>query len=72
MVQSSINNEEQAVALLTMKFGGKFSIRAGRLWSARANLMDDQWYEFPSMEVIHAFWNSPEFGLHLGIARVDG
>jgi uncharacterized protein (DUF1330 family) len=69
MVQSTINNEEQyqkyreAVVPLITKFGGKFLIRG-----AKVEVLEGQpdprpmvVFEFPSMDAIHAFWNSPEY-----------
>jgi uncharacterized protein (DUF1330 family) len=69
MVQSTINDEEQyqkyreAVVPLIMKFGGKLVVRRGKVDVLEGN--PDQRpmvvFEFPSMESIHAFWNSPEY-----------
>jgi uncharacterized protein (DUF1330 family) len=46
-----------------MKFGGKFSIRGGKVEvikgqpDARSMVV----FELPSMDAIHAFWNSAEY-----------
>ncbi len=69
MVQSTINNEGQyqkyreAVVPLIMKFGRKFIVRG-----AKVEVLEGQpdgrpmvVFEFPSMEAIHTFWNSPEY-----------
>jgi uncharacterized protein (DUF1330 family) len=69
MVQSTISNEEQyqkyrdAVVPLIMKFGGKFSIRGGKVevLEGQPDGRSMVVFEFPSMEAIHAFWNSPEY-----------
>jgi uncharacterized protein (DUF1330 family) len=69
MVQSTISNEEQyqkyrdAVVPLIMKFGGKFSIRGGKveILEGEPDGRSMVVFEFPSMEAIHAFWNSPEY-----------
>jgi uncharacterized protein (DUF1330 family) len=69
MVQSTINNEEQyqkyreAVVPLIMKFGGKFSIRGGKVevLEGQPDGRSMVVFEFPSMEAIHAFWNSSEY-----------
>ncbi len=69
MVQRTVSNEKQyqkyqeAVGPLIMKFGGKFLVRGGKVEvlegqpDARSMVV----FEFPSMEAIHAFWNSPEY-----------
>ncbi len=69
MVQSTISNEEQyqkyreAVVPLIMKFGGKFSIRGGKveILEGEPDGRPMVVFEFPSIEAIHAFWNSPEY-----------
>ena len=67
MVQSTINNEEQYQKYrefpLIMKFGGKFSIRGGKVEVLEGQPDERSMvvFEFPTMEAIHAFWNSPEY-----------
>jgi uncharacterized protein (DUF1330 family) len=69
MVQSTINSEEQyqkyreSVVPLIMKFGGKFSIRGGKVEVLEGQPDERSMvvFEFPTMEAIHAFWNSPEY-----------
>src|SRR5664279_1414012 len=69
MVQGTINDEalyqkyREAVVPLIMKFGGTFSIRGGKV-EALEGQPDGRplvVFEFPSIEAIHAFWNSPEY-----------
>ena len=69
MVQGTISDEEQyqkyrdAVVPLIMKFGGKFSIRAGKveLLEGQPDARPMIVFEFPSVDAIHAFWDSPEY-----------
>jgi uncharacterized protein (DUF1330 family) len=69
MVQGTISNEEQyqkyrdAVVPLIMKFGGKFSVRGGKVGvlEGQPDTRSMVVFEFPSIEAIHAFWNSPEY-----------
>lgn len=67
----------QAVLPLIAQFGGKHITRGGgveRLEGGR-----DDWsialFEFPSMEAVHAFWNSPDYApiraLRHGAADLD-
>ena len=64
---STINNEEQYQKYrefpLIMKFGGKFSIRGGKVEVLEGQPDERSMvvFEFPTMEAIHAFWNSPEY-----------
>jgi len=66
---STINNEEQyqkyreSVVPLIMKFGGKFSIRGGKVevLEGQPDGRSMVVFEFPTMEAIHAFWSSPEY-----------
>ena len=69
MVQSTINNEEQyqkyreSVVPLIMKFGGKFSIRGGKVevLEGQPDGRSMVVFEFPTRGAIHAFWSSPEY-----------
>lgn len=69
IVQSTISDEQQyqkyreAVVPLIAQFGGKFVVRGGKV-----EVLEGQHdgrrmvvFEFPSMDAIHAFWNSPEY-----------
>ena len=69
IVQSTISNEQQyqkyrdAVVPLIAQFGGKFVVRGSKV-----EVLEGQHdgrrmviFEFPSMDAIHAFWNSPEY-----------
>ncbi len=69
IVQIKISNEDQykkyrdAVVPLIMQFGGKFAVQRGTVevleghHDGRRMVM----FEFPSMQAIHAFWNSAEY-----------
>ena len=69
IVQSTIHDEERyqkyrdAVIPLIAKFDGKFVVKGAKIelleghHDGRRMVM----FEFPSMEAIHAFWNSPEY-----------
>jgi uncharacterized protein (DUF1330 family) len=69
MVQYTVSNEEQyeiyrqAVVPLIEKFGGKFTVKGGKV-----DVLEGQpdprpmiVFEFPSMEAIRAWWDSPEY-----------
>jgi uncharacterized protein (DUF1330 family) len=69
MVQGTIDDEEQyqkyrdAVVPLIMKFGGKLSVRGGKVavLEGQPDTRSMIVFEFPSIEAIHAFWNSAEY-----------
>jgi uncharacterized protein (DUF1330 family) len=69
MVQSTIHDEEhyqkyrEAVVPLITKNGGKFVVRRGKVDVLEGNPDPRPMvvFEFPSMDSIHAFWNSPEY-----------
>jgi uncharacterized protein (DUF1330 family) len=83
MVQSTIRDEAQyqkyreAVGPFISTFGGKIVARGARVeilegeHDSRPIVM----FEFPSMEAIHAFWNSPDYvpikKLREGIATIN-
>jgi uncharacterized protein (DUF1330 family) len=83
IVQITINDEQQwnkyreAVVPLITKFGGKPLVRAGAVELLEGHhdgrLMT--MIEFPSMEAIHQFWNSPEYApvkeIRRGAATLD-
>ena len=83
MVQSTIDNEKQyqkyreAVVPLIMKFGGKFLIKGGKVevLEGQPDGRSMVVFEFPSMEAIDAFWNSPEYvpvkALRQGVATLN-
>ncbi|MFT8246966.1 DUF1330 domain-containing protein [Roseomonas sp. BN140053] len=69
LVQGTITDEEQygryreAVMPLIATFGGKH-VRGGtvELLEGQHDERRTALFEFPSLEAIHAFWNSPEYG----------
>ncbi len=77
IVQGTITNAEQygayreAVVPLIETFGGKH-VRGGEveLLEGRKDERRIALFEFPSMEAIHAFWNSPDYG-HVKELRRD-
>ena len=83
IVQSTITDGEryqkyrEAVVPLIEKFGGRHVVRGGtvELLEGRHDGRRMAMFEFPSMEAIHAFWNSPDYvsvkELRRGIAALD-
>ena len=84
VVQSKIVDTAQyqkyieAVGPLIAEFGGKAVVRGGATVEALEGHHDGRGLvilEFPSMEAIHGWWNSPEYGpikeLRLGAAALD-
>ena len=69
MVQSTINDEQRyqkyrdTVIPLIGKFGGRFVVKGGKAEALEGHHDGRRMvmFEFPSMEAIHAFWNSPEY-----------
>jgi uncharacterized protein (DUF1330 family) len=67
----------EAVGAVILKFGGKFLVRGAKVEVLEGHHDGRRLVvtEFPSMEAIHAFWNSPEFAevkkLRIGTATVD-
>lgn len=69
IVQSTINDEQRyqeyrnAVVPLIERFGGKFVVRGGKVEALEGSHDGRRMvvFEFPSMDAIHAFWNSPEY-----------
>ena len=69
MVQATISNEEQyqiyreAVVPFIMKFGGKFVVKGGEVdvLEGQPDPRSMVVFEFPSMEAIRAWWDSPEY-----------
>ena len=82
LVQGTITDEEQyggyrqAVVPLIEKFGGTH-VRGGpvELLEGRPDERRTALFEFPSMDAIHAFWDSPEYGpvkaLRRGAAELE-
>lgn len=82
LVQGLINDEEQygkyrqAVMPLIERFGG-MHVRGGRveLLEGRQDERRTALFEFPSIEAVRAFWNSPEYGpvkeLRCGAAELE-
>ena len=74
--QARIGDEEQygkyrqAVMPLIEKFGGKI-VGGGsvELLEGRQDERRTVLFEFPSMEAVRAFWNSPEYGLAKELRR---
>jgi uncharacterized protein (DUF1330 family) len=83
IVRSTIADEPQyrkyreAVVPLIMKFGGKFAVRGGKVEILEGNHDRRRlvMFEFPSIDAIHSFWNSPEYvpvkKLRQGAASLD-
>ena len=77
--QGTVTNEEQygkyrqAVMPLIETFGG-MHVRDGtvELLEGRLDERRTALFEFPSMEAIQAFWNSPEYGLVKELRRGAG
>ncbi len=69
LVQGTITDDarydayRRAVVPLIETFGGKH-VRSGavELLEGRQDERRTALFEFPSMQAIHAFWNSPEYG----------
>ncbi len=69
LAQAVINDDErygtyrQAVVPLIERFGGRH-VRGGvvELLEGRQDERRTALFEFPSIEAIHVFWNSPEYG----------
>lgn len=82
LVQGTISDEKrygeyrQAVVPLIEAFGGKH-VRGGtvELLEGQRDERRIALFEFPSMEAIRAFWNSPEYGpikeLRRGVAALE-
>jgi uncharacterized protein (DUF1330 family) len=69
IVQATITNEPQfqiyreAVVPFIAKFGGKLTARRAKVdvFEGEHDTRPVVMFEFPSMEAIHAFWNSPDY-----------
>ena len=69
IVQSTISNEAQyqkyreAVVPFIAKFGGKLAARGAKvhIFEGEHDTRPVVMFEFPSMDAIHAFWNSPDY-----------
>lgn len=69
IVQSTISDEarfqkyREAVGPLMMKHGAKYIVRGARVEALEGHHDGRRMvvFEFPSIEAIHAFWNSPEY-----------
>jgi uncharacterized protein (DUF1330 family) len=69
IVQITITDEEKykhyrtSVVPLIAKFGGKIVVQRGPVELLEGNHDGRRMvmFEFPSMEALHAFWNSPEY-----------
>ncbi len=82
LVQGTIADEtrydiyRQAVTPLIERFGGRH-VRGGpvELLEGRPDERRTALFEFPSLDALHAFWNSPEYGpvkaLRQGAAEME-
>jgi uncharacterized protein (DUF1330 family) len=67
----------EAVVPLINKHGGRFIIRGGKAEVLEGSPETRRWvvFEFPSMDAIRTFWNSPEYvpvkSLRQGAATLD-
>ena len=69
IVQSTINDEAQyqkyrdAVLPLIARFGGKAIVRGAKVEALEGRHDGRRMviFEFPSMDAVHAFWNSPDY-----------
>lgn len=69
IVHSTISDEAQyqkyrdAVVPLIARFGGKFIVRGAAVEALEGRHDGRRMviFEFPSIDAIHAFWNSPEY-----------
>lgn len=69
IVQSTIGDEaryqryREAVVPLIARFGGKFIVRGAQVEALEGRHDGRRMviFEFPSIDAIHAFWNSPDY-----------
>jgi uncharacterized protein (DUF1330 family) len=70
IVQIAITDEgrwqkyREAVAPLIIRMGGKYVVRGGKVETLEGGPHDGRrmvMFEFPSMDAVHAFWNSPDY-----------
>ena len=69
VVQATIKDEPQfqryreAVVPFIASFGGRLTARGAKVevFEGEHDMRPVVMFEFPSMEAIHAFWNSPEY-----------
>ena len=69
IVQSTISDEPRyqkyrdAVIPLMPRFGGKFIVRGAKVEALEGRHDGRRMviFEFPSIDAIHAFWNSPDY-----------
>jgi uncharacterized protein (DUF1330 family) len=84
IVQIAISDEgrwqkyREAVTPLILKMGGKHIVRGGKVETLEGRPHDGRrmvMFEFPSMDALHAFWDSPEYvpvkKLREGAAALD-
>jgi uncharacterized protein (DUF1330 family) len=83
IVHATVRDEAQyqkyreAVVPLINKHGGRFIIRGGKAEVLEGSPETRRWvvFEFPSMDAIRTFWNSPEYvpvkSLRQGAATLD-
>jgi uncharacterized protein (DUF1330 family) len=78
VVQATIADEPQyqryreAVVPFIAKSGGKFAARGakGEVLEGEHDTRPVVMFEFPSMDAVHAFWNSPDYVPSKSFARV--
>jgi uncharacterized protein (DUF1330 family) len=69
IVQSTVSNGDvyqkyrEAVVPLIAQFGGRFIVRGAKVDVLEGHHDGRRMviFEFPSLETIHSFWNSPEY-----------
>ena len=69
IVQGTVTDEPQfqkyrdAVVPFIAKFGGKFAAKGAKVevLEGEHDMRSVVMFEFPTMEAIHAFWNSPDY-----------
>lgn len=79
IVQVSITDEAQyqkyreAVVPFIAKFGGKLAARGAKVevFEGEHDTRPVVMFEFPSMEAIHAFWDSPDYPAIKKFARAS-
>lgn len=84
IVQIAITDEprwkiyREAVSPLITRMGGKYVVRGGEVETLEGRPHDGRrmvMFKFPSLDAIHAFWNSPEYvpvkKLREGAASLD-
>jgi uncharacterized protein (DUF1330 family) len=83
VVQATITDEHQyqkyreAVVPFVATFGGKFAAKGAKVdvFEGEHDTRPVVMFEFPTMEAVHAFWNSPDYvpikELRAGVATIN-